>query len=196
MLTLLLLPVCLADPRRWHWDEPPAPPRSSWTTIAVMIAWAGLLLVRLQVAGIYFHAAIGKLFVYEWQDGTALYYWFQHPYFGLVPWLRPLVFPLLVNRYTVAALTWGVVALEIFLTMGLVATRPIKRILLALGVALHLGIMVVHGLASFSIVMCAALILLLRRPGSRSRSLNGGGPPSRESFNDGPNVPPARALPL
>jgi hypothetical protein len=46
--------------------------------------------------------------------------------------------------------------------MGLFATRPVQRVLLYLGVALHLGIMLLMGLTTFSITMFAALILYLR----------------------------------
>lgn len=159
VLTLLLLPVCLTDRRVWHWT------RSSEDEIRIarrLVAWSALWVVRLQVAGIYFHAAIGKLAVAEWADGTALYYWLTDPAFGAPAWLRPLLNPVLVNPWGVTLLTWGSIGLEVFLFMALVMPRDRWCIPLALGLAFHFTIAIVQGLGSFGIAMSAALILYLR----------------------------------
>lgn len=156
VLTLLLVPVALADPRRWHWGDDAADDHLQ----ARIVAYGALGVVRLQVAGIYLHAAIAKLGQPEWADGTALYYWLGNPLFGLPPWLRPLSAPVLAGPAVVVA-TWGVLVLELALGAALIAAPAWRRRLLAVGIAFHLGIALM-GLASFAVVMCAALLLFLR----------------------------------
>lgn len=80
LLTPLLLPLALTDPRPWHWGALPAPGRPG--LYSRLLAYAALVALRVQVAGIYLHAAVGKVGVPEWRDGTALYYWLTSPYVG------------------------------------------------------------------------------------------------------------------
>jgi antimicrobial peptide system SdpB family protein len=127
-----------------------------------LVAKSGLSLVRLQVAGIYLHAAAGKFAIEEWADGTALYYWLLHPTLGAPNWLAPLLHSLLLNGSFVSVLTWSIVVLEFFLAAGLLAPKSTRKWLLAAGISLHLGIIVIHGLVSFGTTMVAALILFLR----------------------------------
>ncbi len=162
---LLLLPMTLLDGRVWQWETPAEAreesPLSTYELARRIVAHACLALVRLQVAGVYFHASVGKFGIEEWSDGTALYYWFTHPVFGAPTWLAPLVRPILLNPVSVALLTWGVIVLELFLAAGLVMSPAARKRVLVLGIALHLGIVVLHGLASFGITMVAALLLYL-----------------------------------
>jgi antimicrobial peptide system SdpB family protein len=158
ILSLLLIPVTLTDPRRWHWDPAPVVREEK----RMLVARVALAVTRLQVAGIYFHASVGKLPVEEWADGTALYYWLLHPSLGAPGWLAAILRPLLLNGPFVALLTWSVLVLEISLFMGLIAPKPTRKWLLVAGVLLHSGIIVLHGLVSFGLTMFGALILLLR----------------------------------
>jgi antimicrobial peptide system SdpB family protein len=164
VLTLLLLPVALTDSRRSHWQPAPAtgaaPPLR--TLVARLLALSALLAVRFQVAGIYYHAAVAKLRVEEWNDGTALYYWLLDPAFGAPAWLVPVLRPLLLDPLGVLALTWGSLALEVLLFMALVMPKWAWRYPLALGLLFHLGIAVIQGLGSFWLAMSAALIVYLR----------------------------------
>jgi antimicrobial peptide system SdpB family protein len=158
VLTLLLVPVTLTDPRTWHWQKMPARVDEK----AVLVARGALALVRLQVAGIYFHASVGKLAVEEWANGTALYYWLLDPSIGAARWLSALIRPLLLCSAFVTLLTWSVLVLELLLFLGLVMPKPRRNALLIAGIALHAGIMVVHGLISFGLTMVGALVLYLR----------------------------------
>jgi antimicrobial peptide system SdpB family protein len=162
VLTLLLLPITLADGRRWHWSRDSGAPRSTMQRLGRLVALSAVLAMRVQVAAIYLHAGVGKMKVTEWADGTAMYYWLKNPTFGLNPVVQPLLLPLLTNSTAVTLLTWGTIVLEVFLAMGLLATRRARAVLLVLGIALHLGIMVFMGLFSFALTMFAALILFLR----------------------------------
>lgn len=160
VLTLLLLPIALTDGRKWQWTSPREDaPRSEWRSL---VALSALAVVRLQVAAIYFHAAVAKMKVTEWADGTALYYWFTHPTFGGNKAVMVLLRPIIESAFGVTTLTWSVIIFEFALTMGLFATRPVRRVLLPLGIAFHSAIILIHGLASFALTMFAALILYLR----------------------------------
>lgn len=162
VLTFILIPVTLADSRRWHWERPEPQPLTQTVELRRLVALVFLFLARLQVAGLYFHAVVAKFSVKEWTDGTALYYWLLSPAFGAPPWLTPILTPLLTNATTVTVLTWSVLVVEYLLSTGLVVAKPYRRYLLWLGVALHSAILVIHGLVSFGLAMFAALILYLR----------------------------------
>jgi antimicrobial peptide system SdpB family protein len=118
----------------------------------------------LQVAGIYFHAAAGKVTVEDWANGTALYYWLRHPIVGVTGVWARIMLPLTEHALPVALLTWGVVLLEFLLGAAFLCGKPLQRALLGFGVAMHLGILLLHGLVSFALVMMAALVLYLRPP--------------------------------
>lgn len=163
-LTLLLLPVTLTDPRRFHWSRPVAIAGRS-QAIAALVARSALLVARVQVAVIYMVAWASKIAVEEWANGTAVYYWFLHPVFGLSGWRRTLLMPLLTRPASVVLLTWGALALEALLFMGLLIDRRHRPALLVAGILFHAGIALVHGLITFGLAMTAALILYLRPPG-------------------------------
>lgn len=162
ILSLLLLPVTLSDPRKWHWQHGP---RATEESLSAFLARSALFMIRLQIAVIYFVAAIGKFQVPEWVNGTVLYYWFTHPVFGMTGWREALAAPV-ITTWLVVPLTWGVLGVELLLAMALVGPFRMQRVMFAIGVSFHLGIAIVHGLVTFSIAMIAALILYLRTPRS------------------------------
>ena len=161
ILTMLLIPVTLTDPRRWHWDALKPPRETPETTVRQMLALSSLMVVRIQVSIVYFESAVAKLRVPEWADGTAIYYWFTDPRFGAAPWLRPITTPLLHNPTTVVLLTWGPILLEVLLFTGLVMDRRYRKSLLVAGITFHGGIAIVQGLGSFALAMWGALVLFL-----------------------------------
>jgi antimicrobial peptide system SdpB family protein len=164
VLTTLLLPVALTDRRAWHWGapEPVMSPLTGAEEARRLIALFALVLIRIQVAGIYFHAAIGKFGVEEWVDGTAVYYYFQDPSFGAGGIVMTVLRPILQSAVGVCAISWGTLVLEYLLSAALFMPKRRWRPLLIAGIALHTGIIMVHGLVSFSLAMFAALILYLR----------------------------------
>lgn len=162
ILTLLLIPVALTDGRAWHWNRRVTPRFDTAECLRRMVAVSALLAIRIQVAGIYFHSAVLKLSVREWVDGTAVYYWFTNPSFGAPAIRKHLLMPLLLNGGTVAAISWGAIVLELILFMALTMPKKAWKPLLILGIGFHILIALVFGLISFSIAMCAALVLYLR----------------------------------
>jgi antimicrobial peptide system SdpB family protein len=160
VLTLLLLPVALTDRRKWHWQS--GSESDSEPGIKELAALFALLAIRVQVAGIYLHAAVGKLRVQEWADGTALYYWFNNPDYGATPAIWNLLAPLLRHGPVITLMTWGSILLELSLFTALVMPKKVRIYFLPLGLGFHLTIAVIHGLVSFFFAMAAALILYLR----------------------------------
>jgi len=159
VLTLLLIPICLADRRRWHWS--PSTPDPAEPGTRQIVGRVALLLIQIQVAAIYLHASIAKLGVPEWADGTAMFYWSRHPTFGAPAWLRPVMDPILGSPYGVTAVTWGSVALEFALAIAIFLGPQAKRFLLGAGLLFHTGIAVHMGLVSFLAATSAALLLAL-----------------------------------
>jgi antimicrobial peptide system SdpB family protein len=170
ILTLLLVPVTLMDPRRWHWAEWTPDLSRVGPQIRALVAASCLTVIRLQVAVIYFHAGITKLSVPEWSNGTAIYYWFTHPVYGMNDPIKALAMPALASSVGVTVLTWGVIFVELLLASALVMDKRYYPKLLIPGVAFHGGIVIAHGLASFFFAMAGALVLYLR-PAERVFSL-------------------------
>ncbi|MFE7655057.1 hypothetical protein ACFU6M_19485 [Streptomyces bottropensis] len=116
------------------------------------------------MAGIYFQSSVAKFGVTEWADGTALAYWLNDPFFGLLPFWKPAMQPLLENAYTVAALTWGVLVMELALAFSLFWKAEVRRKTFWLGIALHAGIALFMGLFSFAFTMFGALVIAYQVP--------------------------------
>jgi antimicrobial peptide system SdpB family protein len=162
VLTLLLLPVALTDPRRWHWQSLADETSTAMHAAFRLLALSALFIIRLQVAGIYLNSSIAKLGVTEWRDGTAVYYWISQPIFGAPGWLHGLLFAVASTSLGVIAMTWGTLFLEFALGIAIVMPRRSWKYLLVAGIAFHGFIALMMGLLSFSLAMTAALILYLR----------------------------------
>ena len=164
LLSLLLLPICLTDERKWHWELPV--PSSEKISVAHDIsnfaAYSAYFVIRLQVAYIYFDAASKKFNVQEWLDGTALYYWFSNSYFGATDLFKFILMPLVTSPLVAPILTWSVWIFELLLFTGLVMPKKYHSILLRSGLVFHFFIALIHGLIPFFFSMGGALILYLR----------------------------------
>lgn len=158
VLTLVLIPVTLTDPRRWHWQRPP---EGSAAGTGRVVAYACLILAQLQMAVLYFQASVAKLGVREWADGTAMFYWFRNPTFGAPGWLRPLTDAVTGSAISVSLLTWASIAVEFALAVAILLRPPAKRLLLAAGLLFHDAIALTMGLISFDVAMSAGLLLYL-----------------------------------
>ena len=159
IITLFLIPITLTDNRKNHWYAPKTCSRKNLK----LFVWSVYAIISLQVAIIYLNAAVSKLFVAEWLNGTAIYYWFTHADFGVSATFKTTVAWILSHSWICAALTWGAMLLELTLFGWLFASRNAWnwRLLFLLGFQFHLAIALIHGLVSFSLVMCGALILYL-----------------------------------
>lgn len=157
VLTLLLIPALLTDSRRWHWQRA----GQAGGPITRITAVVTLLLIQVQVAGLYLDAGIAKLGVTEWANGTALFYFFHSVVFGAPAWLSPILSAVTNLPAGVALLTWGALALEIVLGLALLLPKRLRPLLLASGLLFHDMIALSMGLISFDCAMSAALLLYL-----------------------------------
>lgn len=162
VLSVLLVPLLFCDGRRNHWHAPP-PVTGEGRRAAAFIGLAALLMIKIQMAVIYFNAGVAKLGVTQWADGTAMYYWITDPRFGAPPWLSWLFEPILTHGFTVALFTWSVIVGEILLSAGIFMPHRAQKYLLAAAIAFHVGIALVIGLVSFAFAMIAGCLLYLRR---------------------------------
>lgn len=161
ILGFLLMIASVFDWRLFAWR------RSNTTGRRFIAARVILLFVPLQMSYLYLNSAVGKFSVPIWADGSALWYWVQHTGFNATPFTASVAFSMLQIPILSAIATWGVLALELFLAWGIVFARNgrTRLLVLALGVAFHIGIAVVMGLISFAVAMIAGLSLAVIRPG-------------------------------
>ncbi|TGE16819.1 sporulation-delaying protein SdpB family protein [Hymenobacter elongatus] len=159
IVTMLLVPVTLLDGRKNHWVNEPQLRPSYYRNF---IARGALTLIALQMAVLYFHAGIEKMYkLDEWKNGTAVYYFFNDPLFGYPDWMQSFLAPALTNAHVVTALTWGTVIFEILLFGAFFMAAAQRRKLLGLAIGFHFGIALVFGLVSFFLAMAGSLILYM-----------------------------------
>lgn len=122
-------------------------------------AYGAAELIRVQLALVYAIAAIAKLAVPQWSDGTAFWYWLQVPTFGLPPDMFAAIAPMLQHPIVMVPATYAVLAFELSLVGAIWTRGRLSRRLLDAGIAFHAAIAVVLGLWSFGITMAGALLL-------------------------------------
>ncbi len=156
LLTLLLIPVCLFDRRRNHWNDPVIT-----NPFNNLIQSIFLFFIKLQVAFIYYDSFHDKLFIREWLNGTVIYYWFTHNFFGLHPALISLLEPVLTCIPILMILSWAALLFEALLAGALLFPSRFRLLLLKYGIIFHFTILLIHGFAFLFFVMSAALFLYL-----------------------------------
>ncbi len=158
IITLFLIPICLFDYRKNHWNREPVSKNSNIIHIICSVVFFYL---KVQIAYIYFDAFISKIYLPEWIQGTAVWYYAHHSVFGFIDF--PLMKMLLSNALICFLLTYSVLVLEFLLGISIFqkGQRRYKEILFIIGVLFHMIISVQIGIISFGITMFAALILLL-----------------------------------
>ncbi|MUK90366.1 hypothetical protein GMD78_18490 [Ornithinibacillus sp. L9] len=163
VITFLLIPITLTDRRKWHWQsmEKEDTANSDKLIYSKIIALVSYNAIRVQVAIIYFHATVAKLFEETWLNGTAVYYYLNDPMLGLNPFLLTFINPILSSPLVVVA-TWGTLILQTLLFTALFSSKKYWRSFLIIALLLHEVIAVMFGLISFSLVMIGALVLYLR----------------------------------
>lgn len=157
ILTLLIIPIAITDNRVNHWH----PIKDSNRPKVKLFVWTFFAIISLQVSVIYFHAFVAKLFVTEWLNGTATFYWFTHNIFGVPQKLESIFYILMSNKFIVVLITWGAMLIEFMLFSWLFIKRNKWnwKILFLIGVLFHFFIALIHGLVSFGLTMTAILIL-------------------------------------
>src|SRR5207248_1861134 len=117
-----------------------------------------MLLIRIQVIVLYLIAAVRKLYIKEWFNGTAEYYWLTNTSFGGPHYLMWLIRPLALNPIVISLLTWGTILFELLLCAG-IFFKPNARIqLLKAGIIFHFLIFIFMGFGSFFFAMSGSLV--------------------------------------
>lgn len=112
------------------------------------------------MAVIYFHAAVGKFAHSEWANGTALYYWLNHSFFGMPEYLS-FTNTLLSNSYFIILATFGVLIIEILLFLAIFSNSKYKIFMFYIAIPFHLLIIFYMGIFSFFFFILGGLILYL-----------------------------------
>jgi antimicrobial peptide system SdpB family protein len=160
ILTLLLIPICFLDARKNAWIVCHNIKRIRKGFFYYNAKYS-LLFISVQMAILYFNAGVSKIFAPEWENGTAVYYWFYDNMFGAPDWLKYSAGFLFTNDITVTLINWSVIILELFLFTGLFLSQRYKYLLFILGVAFHFFVILTHGLPTFFLAMTGGLILYL-----------------------------------
>lgn len=168
VVSVLLLPVCLADNRKWHWSRGAA----DGDFLSNLAAYWSYLAFKVQLFAIYLHAFVGKMAVAEWTDGTAVWYWSRQRVFGFANWLRPWSDPLLATSVGTALATYGALFVEGFVLLAIVKGQRMKWAALILTSSFHFVIALTLGLVSFFFAMAALLVLGLVWPQDKSPKLS------------------------
>ncbi|WPO91736.1 hypothetical protein [Chryseobacterium sp. HR92] len=159
-LSLLLIPVCLFDTRINQWNKERIN-LSLYLKNRNVFFGVYYFLIRLQVAVIYLHAGVGKLYKEDWRDGTGLYYWLNNNIFGAPDFILKYLNILTLSSFS-PVISWSIIFLELGLFACILATnRRILMLFFFLGVLFHFCIFILHGLMSFMFPMIGALILYL-----------------------------------
>lgn len=168
---LLLIPACLTDRRRWHWQavEPAAPPGPA-ARMLMAVGTIGIVLIKVQVSWIYLQSGIAKLGQDVWVDGSAMYYWFRHSTFGAPDWAAPPLYWISSQPVAVAAMTWSPIVIEVAAGCSLLLPDRIRKAVLAAAFSLHFCIGLFIGLWSFAFAMWGCLLLLLVPMGRQFRT--------------------------
>jgi antimicrobial peptide system SdpB family protein len=158
ILSLLILPIAILDKRKNHWFNHE---QNQYNVFSEYFAFSCIVICKLQMSVVYFDAAIQKMKVKEWIDGTAVYYWFNDSTFGAVGIWHYLFNFLFTSPITTPLIAWSVILFELVLGCGLFMSEKFKPKLFVLAVLFHLFIIFIHGLFSFFFSMLAGLILYL-----------------------------------
>jgi antimicrobial peptide system SdpB family protein len=128
-------------------------------TSALKIIEIFIFTVKLQASIIYLQAAVAKLYVSEWADGTAIYYWLNHNIFGLPVESMNYINRVLYVPEVSFLITYGVILFELILSYIIWSNFTNKLLFLAIGILFHFSIFMIHSLPTFFMSMSAILIL-------------------------------------
>jgi antimicrobial peptide system SdpB family protein len=167
-MTLLVLPMALADDRTWHWDRTTTALSATWRAICSI----SLLAVRAQLAFIYLDSAITKFAVDDWSNGTAEFYILRDPGFGDAGFLHTWFQQLSAEPVVALTMSWGAIVVEIAIGLALLLSWRWRVLALVLDLALHAMIVLTMGLFSFSAVMVGSAAIAANPAGAQEAASN------------------------
>lgn len=158
IMTFLLMIISFGDRRKCLWDKET---RYTNNKILYYLSKSTFCVIKIQVAIIYLFAATIKIKSEFWVEGSAMYYWFNNSMFGANPFFRFILDPIFNNHIISSLITWSVLIVEFLLFAAIFMNKKQQKNMFIVGLSLHIGIILIMGLWSFSIIMIACLILYL-----------------------------------
>jgi hypothetical protein len=104
---------------------------------------------------------MGELEIFEWSNGSVLYYWLNHNIFGVNDTLKPIVQAVIFNKYGCFFTTWLVLSIEFFMSIALYFSWNIRKYALGVGLFFHFLIFIFLGLGTFFISIAGCLVMYL-----------------------------------
>ncbi len=147
ILSILILPLCLFDTRKWHW-APSVTTKASTNPYVQIFFKYFVIMIRLQIALVYLNSATAKFGVNEWVNGSAVWYWFKEPTVGYNNYIGYVLDPVLRIPILIALITWGAIIFELLLAGALFMEKKYWKYLLTSGIIFHLMILLIFGLGS------------------------------------------------
>jgi hypothetical protein len=123
-------------------------------SLAVWLHNIAVLAIALQVMVVYTASGLVKTYGDNWQHGTAVYYASQVESMSWPPTRELFKDPLVTTVATYTTLLY-----ELLFSIAMLS--PLRLVWLAFGILLHLGIAVVLGLVTFSMVMIGLLLFFV-----------------------------------
>lgn len=157
ILSLIFIPLTLSDFRKNTFIK-----FKRDYSFHVLISNIIMTIVTIQISIIYFVAAIDKIYkLEEWRNGTAIYYWVNDNLFGLQSSLLTIINSLFQHTFIVTSITWGVIFIELLLSISFFFEWYIRKCILSMGILFHILIAVFLGIPTFSLTMIGILIFYL-----------------------------------
>jgi hypothetical protein len=116
---------------------------------------APLRLIRFQIALVYLSTGLWKLYSPLWREGSALHYILNNNVFHRFPLSIPPEMEWLLTTATYVTLVW-----ELGFAPGMMFRRT-RRLVLLLGIMIHLGMIAFIEVGPFSFVMLAGYVAFL-----------------------------------
>lgn len=156
ILSFLIIPICLFDNRVNFW-------KTNNTNINIGInpkitIFISIIIIKFQIALLYFISGFSKIYNDQWREGTALYYWVGNNDIGFNKFIEPFFRAIFNNRYILFFSTWSIMIFEIIFSFVLI-TNLNKKLFFRIGLLFHFLIFFCFGLFSFGLSMSAALFL-------------------------------------
>lgn len=157
ILTFLLIPITILDPRKSHWNAP-----IEVQEYKRIIGNNVIAIISIQMSLLYLHAGIEKIYkLNEWVEGTAIYYIFNDALFGVAPWLKNIISPIITSNIGSFVMSWSTIFFEILVFGGIFMTKNKKKSLFVFAILFHICIAISFGLVSFLFSMAGGLCIYL-----------------------------------
>lgn len=159
VITFLLIPITLTDPRKWHWGTVPEAYLEQKVNSKIIV-FISYFFIRLQVAILYFHSTVAKLGTKEWVNGTSVYYFTQDKLVGFNDFFKSITDAIVSSPFIVVP-TWGTLIVQMVIVCSLFAPKKYWKYIFIFAITMHEIFALMLGLISFSMIMTGVLILYL-----------------------------------